>query len=110
MDDAPDPEVPSLDALWEVLSPLIGPLTDAGWEVMQESPEVSWEFGNSVTYELERLGAAINVEYYDVGELVAYDVDPDYDPERDEPSEPLFTIPSPTVEVAVEWYRRQGWI
>lgn len=51
------------DDLFGELARRAAPLLDAGWELVSTEREDSWEFGDSVFWDLERDGVCIELEY-----------------------------------------------
>ena len=82
------------------------PMLDAGWRLVDTLHEESWEYGDSVFYDLERDGSVVELEYYEHGQLVAYPVVE----EPVEDAEPFFSIHGSTEASALDAFRRQGWL
>lgn len=83
-------------------------LTAAGWRHIGTDSDHSWEYGNSVFWDLERDGVVIQLEFYDHGQLVAYPVSEWA--QDDELAEPYFSIHRSTVESSREAFEAQGWL
>lgn len=94
--------------LFAGLAARAGPLLEAGWLLISTNSEESWEFGDSVFYDLEREGTMIELEYYEHGQLVAYRA------EESEPDDPesasIFSLPESSKESAAEAFRAHGWL
>ena len=97
---------PRWDELFAALAERAQPLLDAGWQLVDTLQEESWEYGDSVFYDLERDGVVVELEYYEHGQLVLYptnDAAPD-----DEVTEPVFSIHGATPATALEAFQASG--
>lgn len=96
------------DDMFDELELRARPMLDAGWRLVSTEQEESWEHGDSVFYDLERGDEAVELEYYEHGQLVAY-------PMLEEPpdgdvTEPVFSIYDSTADSALEAFREHGWV
>jgi hypothetical protein len=101
------------DDLFAGLHERVLPLLNAGWALARTDRDESWEYGDSVVYDLERDGAILNIEYYDHGQLVAYPVEEHAQDDEDcdsDPAEPLFWIDDSTPESSRLAFEEQGWL
>lgn len=103
-----------LGGTWEELFALLAdrakPMVDAGWRVVATSREDSWEFGDSVSCELERSGDMIELEYYENGQLVGYSIVDTENVDQDPGAESSFSVADSTTVAALEAFRGCGWI
>lgn len=83
-------------------------LTAAGWNHIGTDSDHSWEYGNSLFWDLERDGVVIQLEFYDHGQLVAYPVSEKA--QDDDLAEPYFSIHRSTVESSREAFEAKGWL
>lgn len=100
--------------MWQRLDRVVAPLLDAGWRREGWNEEDSWEYGDSVSYELERAGEQIELELelYEHGHIdvcrneVEQEVDLD-----EEPTGALFHL---HVDASEEWrigvFDAAGWL
>lgn len=95
----------SWDDLFAELALRARPLLDAGWRLVATEQEDSWEYGDSVFYDLERNGVTVELEYYEHGQLVAY---PMGEEPEDGVTEPLLSIPASTPTQAEEAFVALG--
>lgn len=87
------------------------PLLNAGWTLSGTDRDESWEYGDSVFYDIERDGTIVNIEYYEHGQLVAYPVEEGAaDDDGSEPAEPYFSIDDSTPESSRLAFENQGWL
>ena len=93
------------------LDGVVAPLVDAGWRAVREYAEDSWEFGDSVAYELKRGDERIEVELYEDGPIDVWRLE-EHEVERNgEPSPPLLKLDfADTEEARREAFSREGWI
>lgn len=99
------------DELLAMLHERALPLLEAGWTLTSTDREESWEFGDSVFYDLERDGLILNLEYYEHGQLVAYPVaDSASEDEGPEQAEPTFSIDDSTPENTPRAFEANGWL
>lgn len=96
--------------LFAALHERVLPLLDAGWVLTGTEREESWEFGDSVFYDLQRGTTVLNIEYYEHGQLVAYPVEERPDDWDGEAEEPYFSIADPTPASTRSAYEEQGWL
>ena len=93
--------------MFDELAERARPMIDAGWRLVSTARDESWEFGDSVFYDLERDGRLIELEYYEHGQLVAYEVDDAQD--ADEEST-IFVIPDSSAMSSLEAFRAHEWV
>lgn len=99
------------DDLFSNLHERVLPLLNAGWTLTGPDRDESWEYGDSVFYDLERNGTILNVEYYEHGQLVVYPVAEQVpDEDESERTEPLFSIDDSTPENSRHAFEEQGWL
>lgn len=96
--------------MFEQLAARAKPMRDAGWQLISTEREESWEFGDSVFYDLQREGEVIELEYYSHGTLVAYRMDEGDEGSDDPESGSIFSIPDSTAASARAAFRACGWI
>jgi hypothetical protein len=70
-----EPEGGSWVDLYAELERRAQPMLDAGWAVVDTDQDESWEYGNSVAFDLERDGVTMELEYFEHGQLIAYPLD-----------------------------------
>jgi hypothetical protein len=99
------------EEMFDQLAAVARPLLGAGWLVERADNDDSWEFGDSVSYELERSAVRIEVDLYADGSILGYDLDQPSDVDEDPPPDPVFSLPGgASTEDVVAAFRGQGWI
>jgi len=78
--------------------------------VVSTEREESGEFGDSVFVDLERDGLSIELEYYEHGQLVGYAVDEASSGEEDLDTEPYFSAPESTADLARSAFASEVWL
>lgn len=94
------------------LDRVVAPLREAGWRPIEDYAEESWEFGDSVAYDLERADKRMEVELSEDGRIDVYRLASEQgsDPNA-EPSEPLFVLYLDEAEASRrEAFGREGWL
>ncbi len=93
------------------LDRVVAPLLQAGWRVIEDYAEESWEHGDSVAYGLQRGDDRIEVERYEDGQIDVYRLREDDDGREDEPSPPALTLDyGDTEKASREAFGREGWL
>lgn len=101
----------SWDDMFAAMHERVVPLLDAGWLLTGRESEESWEYGDSVFYDLERGTTHLNLEYYEHGQFVAYPNEPRPEEEWDgDPTEPYFSIYDSTSATCRSAFEEQGWL
>ena len=96
------------DDLFGALAERARPLLEAGWQLVSTDRDESWEYGDSVFWDLERDGRVIELEYYEHGQLVLYPTN-EAAP-ADDVTEPVFSIHGSSPASALEALRTHGFI
>ena len=92
------------------LDAVVAPLLPAGWRVVEDYTEESWEYGDSVAYDLQRADERIEVELYEDGQIDVWRLG-ESDEGDDEPTTPLLKLDfGDTDEARREAFHREGWI
>jgi hypothetical protein len=90
------------------LSDLVQPLIDAGWFLGEPSEDWDSKLGTSAIISMTRVRDVLDVELFATGWLQVFAYDEDYEPDDDEPSEPVFWLEDPSALVT-ECLKR-GWL
>ena len=91
---------------------IIAPLLSAGWTVTDRATDVSWEYGDSIIFDLERGGHRIELESFGDGWLTYWEIDDDEDDEDadGEPSDPVWQVDASDLVAAEAQFRDSGWL
>lgn len=106
--------VPWADLLKE-LDSRVAPLLAAGWKITEHDQDESFNYGDSVSYRLERGALAILIEYHQSAEvrgdwLQGKPAQQNPATPSDEPSEPAFTVAEGTNDACARAFCQQGWM
>jgi hypothetical protein len=96
--------------LFDRLHRTIEPLLQAGWIVFDEDRDTSSEYGDSVSYMLERDAAAMQLEMFADGVLVYYPLDNEPDDEAPSEGETIVDLSSGTDEEVRTILLERGWL
>ena len=88
------------------LRQLVQPLVDAGWTTGAEDRDSSAIYGDSVFLDLHRADEWIQLELYEDGGVVGYDLQAD----DDESSPSLFNLSETSPESRRSAFEEQGWL
>jgi hypothetical protein len=96
--------------LLDRLHSAVGPLLQAGWVKFDEDRDTSSEYGDSVSYLLERDDAAMQLEMYEDGVLVYYPLDEEPDDEEPSEGETIVDLSGATEDEVRAVFRGRGWL
>lgn len=96
--------------LFDRLHSAIEPLLQAGWTTFDQDRDTSSEYGDSVSYMLERDAAAMQLEMYEDGVLVHYPLDNEPDDEEPTEGETIVDLSSATDQEVRTILLKRGWL
>ena len=96
------------DSLFARLDGLILPLISAGWRERERSDWYDPDLGLSAMATLERVQEVLDIELFSAGWLQVFAYAADFEPDPDEPDQPILTIDDPGLLQAE--CRARGWV